>query len=628
MPTRKNFLLKDPQILKLPAKFGSAELLSVRCLTCQQDFKIGIAKYYKRRKHGPWNCQSCSKPTDLRKLAQTDTQMIEYQGVQSIVRCHQCALNKSINSSAHFKAKHPWVCGDCKRLNRSQRKQAVATDPQIVECPTTFTKGQIIWVRARCGHCAQIIKINVAAFWRTKQRDGQWTCYECRKPALTAQTKSNPLYKNEAYRQQFADLHKNPEYYNKVHNKEVRAKISITLKQLWADRLTKAKWLESRLTPEHRRKISIWAKQQWANPNYRQHQHKLRNTPEYKEKASARSLQLWNIPSYRALIIDALDKARPHSAPKSNISSLQNILYNILTEAGISYEAEGPATIIGPIATTNKQFEGYSFDCLVNHNGHKLLIECHGDYWHKDPIRQSRDLAKAIFINNYFKEYELLVIWEYEYRSPTRIKQIIAKRLGLDTPQPIDFSFKDIIITIEKTSKELYCFMATNHYLANIGRFGSHRIVARHNGKIVGAAVFSHPTRKESYERLKIKKSQILELTRFCIDESYHKKNFASWLLSKCIKIIKSNNQLVHVLLSFADSGFGHNGTIYKACNWVYDGAVKPDYWYSDGKNWFHKKSIWDLASKNGQKEVEYATQRGLNKVMGREKSRFLYWLK
>lgn len=504
------------------------------------------------------------------------------------------------------------------------RKNFILSDPQVIFCPKIFAKNSTIKLIVRCVQCNNHVTISLNAYWKRRQR-GPWACQNCLKPLLTETAKKNPLYQNPEYRQKFAELHNDPEYYSKVHSETARRKISASSKKAWQDPIKRKRHLSHRQTNHYKLRISEWAKQQWANPAYRQHQSELRATTDYVSMASKRSQALWADPAYRALIITALDKARPHSAPKTNISSLQSILYHILDDLKITYYKEGPQTIIGPIMTTKNRFEGYSFDCLVIHNNKKLLIECNGDYWHKDKVRHGRDQSKATFVNNYFGDYELLVIWEYEYRSPTRIKQIISEKLGLSKPADVKFDFKNVTVTTEPVTQELQCFLATNHYLANVGRAGSCRVVARLNNTIIGAAIFSHPTRKESYERLNINKSQVLELTRFCIRNSYHRKNFGSWLLSRSMKIVKQQIKTVEILLSFADAGFGHNGIIYKASNWQLDGQVKPDYWYSDGTNWYHKKSVWDLAKKNSQTESEYASTHNLKKVMGREKFRFIY---
>jgi len=80
-----------------------------------------------------------------------------------------------------------------------------------------------------------------------------------------------------------------------------------------------------------------------------------------------------------------------------------------------------------------------------------------------------------------------------------------------------------------------------------------------------------------------------------------------------------------NTLLTFADTTSGHIGTIYKAAGWKFDGEVKPSYWYIDGGGaWYHKKSIWDIATKNSMSEYDYAASRGLMKISGGKQLRFL----
>jgi hypothetical protein len=197
--------------------------------------------------------------------------------------------------------------------------------------------------------------------------------------------------------------------------------------------------------------------------------------------------------------------------------------------------------------------------------------------------------------------------------------------LGLIDESSVDFQLNKVTIDTNPALNEFRCFVAITHYLANIGRDGSIRIAAKLGNDIIAAAVFSHPTRKESYERLGLRKNELLELTRFCIANKYHKKNFASWFLTRCLKHVQKTKHDVRKILTFADTTFGHTGIIYKATNWQLDGTIKPDYWYTDGRSWYHKKTIWDLASKNGYKELEYAQSKGLHKITGKEKLRYLF---
>jgi hypothetical protein len=116
----------------------------------------------------------------------------------------------------------------------------------------------------------------------------------------------------------------------------------------------------------------------------------------------------------------------------------------------------------------------------------------------------------------------------------------------------------------------------------------------------------------------------VLEITRFCIEPKYQIKNMASWFLSRIIKLIDSQYKIV---VSFADTTVGHQGTIYKASNWKFDGIVEPDYYYSNGIEFFHKKSIWNQAKKLGITESELVIQAKLVKESCAEKHRYIKYL-
>lgn len=552
-------------------------------------------------------------------LSNHDEYCVEHNNKHCSVRCSKCDIIFTVSTYYYYKkrkAGHLPICKECR--HSSGRKDQILNDPQIIEQPKTYSDNSKLL--ARCDKCHNNIRIGIDTYWKIKKRDGVWACYDCKKPDLIKKSVENPIYQTEEYKQKISNIKKGIK-----PAENTKKKISESVKESWKDKETREKHLAHRRTKEFRARVSEWAKEQWESDEYRNNQIRLRTSPEYKKKASKISKRLWQNPEYRRKVEKSLHKIRPLSAPRTTVSSLQTILYSILDDMDIKYYKEGPETTIGPIVTSEDRFEVYTFDCLVEHNNKKLFIECHGEYWHSN--RSSRDMAKATFLNKYFSQYDLLVIWEYEYRSYTRIKNIIKEKLGIKEQKKINFCKSDIVISKEEVSDDLKSFIATNHYLANIGRYGSYRIIGRHGYKIMGAAIFSHPTRKESYKRLGLKKSEVYELTRFCIHPSYQEKNISSWFLSKTIRLIKKENNSIKALLSFADSGFGHLGTVYKATNWLLDGEVKPDYWYSDGKNWYHKKSIWDLAAKHNMREQDYAESCSLHRVHGKKKYRYLYWL-
>jgi hypothetical protein len=117
--------------------------------------------------------------------------------------------------------------------------------------------------------------------------------------------------------------------------------------------------------------------------------------------------------------------------------------------------------------------------------------------------------------------------------------------------------------------------------------------------------------------------NQTRELSRLCIHPRYQKKNFASWFVSRCIKSLPEQYRLI---ISYCDVTFNHDGAVYKACNFVQDRTVPPDYWYVDSSGWaMHKKTLYNRASLMHLTESEFANRYDYRKVYGREKLRFVY---
>ncbi|MDP1710876.1 MAG: hypothetical protein Q8K86_00260 [Candidatus Nanopelagicaceae bacterium] len=501
------------------------------------------------------------------------------------------------------------------------RKEAILNDPQVVEPPAGF-KGNVA-LKVKCCKCDKTLTVNLTNYWK-RRKNGPWSCYECRKPGLAEQAKNNPIYRNPKYRAKFRKLHRDPTYREKVHNRDVYDKISASSKQVWRDGEKREHHSRHRRTKEFKNRVAKWAKKQWRDEEYVQRQRELRSSSKYVAEASQRSKKLWQNPEYREKMIEVLNKARPNSAPKEKISSLQKILYSILRNMNIPFFEEGPDTVVHT-PTASKDFKGYSFDCKVPLVSGDLFIECHGEYWH-GPDQEAADRAKATFLMKYFPTAQLLVLWEFEFRSPERIKTMLSEKLGIKKVKPVDFVFDDVIIKrIKEVSDDVRSLFAIHHYLANIGRFGSLRYGGYLADELVIAAVFSSPTRQESAAKLGLRSRELLELSRFCINKKHQKKNFATWFLSRVVKMLWCDKPLVKKIITFADTTHGHDGTIYKAANWVFTGETKPDYWYIDEHgSRFHKKTIWDHASKMSQGEFTYAEQRGLSRILGGKKLRFV----
>jgi hypothetical protein len=316
---------------------------------------------------------------------------------------------------------------------------------------------------------------------------------------------------------------------------------------------------------------------------------------------SENSRKLWSKDSYREM------QALNRSKQSGNISSIQKTLYKYLDDLNIVYDKEGPNTTIGY----------YVFDCLIpSKNGKSILIECQGDYWHSLPKHERNDKSKFTYISKYFPQYEIMYIWEHEFNAKGRVLDRLKLKLGIDI-KCVDFKFDDIEIKTPPRD-ELKSFLNSYHYIGTDR--GGILFGAYLEAELIGVVVFSSPLRQNTASQFGMKDSQVRELSRFCIHPNYHKKNFASWLISKTLKMIDCD-----LVVAYSDKTVGHGGYIYKASNFELHHTVQPDYWYADNDGYvMHKRTLYGKASKMSMSESDYAEKYGYRKIFGGEKLCFI----
>jgi hypothetical protein len=87
-------------------------------------------------------------------------------------------------------------------------------------------------------------------------------------------------------------------------------------------------------------------------------------------------------------------------------------------------------------------------------------------------------------------------------------------------------------------------------------------------------------------------RSKVIELNRLCL--KYNRKNEASFLVGNSIKLLPKPK----IIVSYADTAQGHEGVVYKACNFLFTGTTKPrtDMASKDGKHSRH--SLGDVTQR------------------------------
>jgi hypothetical protein len=94
----------------------------------------------------------------------------------------------------------------------------------------------------------------------------------------------------------------------------------------------------------------------------------------------------------------------------------------------------------------------------------------------------------------------------------------------------------------------------------------------KHNGKLRGGIVFALPPR----ETAKRYGGVTWELARLWIEDKIP-SNAETWLIAQAVRHIRKHRPAVQTLVSDADPSVGHQGTVYKAANWVADGRTDDE---------------------------------------------------
>ena len=128
------------------------------------------------------------------------------------------------------------------------------------------------------------------------------------------------------------------------------------------------------------------------------------------------------------------------------------------------------------------------------------------------------------------------------------------------------------------TSKEANNLLNQWHYLGEV------KGILYAYGHDEGCCVFTN-CRSRVYEKnCKEKRIKVIELARM-VGKDKHKWSMSS-LMSQNVKKIKELNKY-DLIVTYSDPFAGHNGMVYKASGWIFDGIIEKDghpLFFIDGK--------------------------------------------
>ncbi|MDP1712433.1 MAG: hypothetical protein Q8K86_08250 [Candidatus Nanopelagicaceae bacterium] len=376
---------------------------------------------------------------------------------------------------------------------------------------------------------------------------------------------------------------KPPKIPRKPVSSETKARISITSKRMWENEAFKEKMRHRPCDkdPKHRQKLSEMMLKLWQNADYRRKVEQGYRRPEVTEKVTeARKRMLEN-----------------------KTSSNEDLVASMLADLGIQCERQ-------------VRFGFFLYDLKVGN----VVIEVQSDYWHSTPQARRNDAAKATYLHEYFPHLKLKYVWDHELLCREKVFHRLKNWFNLEQKSSLDLDFKTVNIQVCPT-EQARLLLAKYHYLPNTGR-GGKAFGAFLGKELVAVCVFS-PLLRQNITIDGHDPKHTKELSRLCIHPLYQKKNFASWFVSRCLKLL---DPIITCVVSYSDMTYGHDGAVYKACNFKLDKKVPPDYWYVDEEGYVtHKRTLYQHANQMKKTEREFAESRGYRQVWGLEKLRFVY---
>ena len=120
----------------------------------------------------------------------------------------------------------------------------------------------------------------------------------------------------------------------------------------------------------------------------------------------------------------------------------------------------------------------------------------------------------------------------------------------------------------------------------------------------------------------KLASFDILELNRLCLKDNI--KNLASFLVGKALRLLPRPL----VVISYADSGWNHNGYIYQATNWIYKGMSKGKRNIRIDGHLYHQKSAFNAfgTASEGKLQLMFPEKSVTVEYQG-DKHRYFYLL-
>lgn len=137
------------------------------------------------------------------------------------------------------------------------------------------------------------------------------------------------------------------------------------------------------------------------------------------------------------------------------------------------------------------------------------------------------------------------------------------------------------------------------HYARRMPTGKTVKIGVWENDKYIGCIIYGRGANNNALKKYGLEITQGCELMRVALKKHQYP---VTKIMSISRKLLLKNSPNLQIIISYADPGQGHEGTIYKADNWIYEGLTdKVDYYINSKGKELHWRNA-RFAQKRGEK--------------------------
>lgn len=145
------------------------------------------------------------------------------------------------------------------------------------------------------------------------------------------------------------------------------------------------------------------------------------------------------------------------------------------------------------------------------------------------------------------------------------------------------------------------------------------KVGAWEDNQFVGCVIYGRGGNQFLGQQYGLEQVQVCELVRIALRDHVTP---VSQITTQTIKMVKSDNPGMRLIVSFADQRQGHHGGIYQAMNWIYVGRGQGTFEFFHNGKWKHNREITSGAFGKGRKILDYSS---LPKRESPGKHKYLY---